>query len=432
MKKLTVALLLSLGAAGIAQAETAPKNIIMVVGDGMGPAHTAAYRYFKDDPATVEIEQTVFDRHFVGRASTYPARTQGLVTDSAASGTALATGYKTYNGAIGLDNDKNPVQSVLEYAKSIGKSTGLVVTSQINHATPASYVAHVKKRKMYNEIADSYFDDKINGEFKVDLMLGGGWKYFIRKDRDIAQEFKDAGYQYIDSYDQLSQINKDQVLGLFANDGLPAALDDKQPERLKTMVTAAVDRLERNEKGYFLLIEASQIDWASHANDVASAMAEMDDLNSTVEWLEGYVANNSDTLVVVTADHNTGGMTMGAKGGGYRWEPQYLRNLSASTKTIANQQIKNGYDPEEINKQLGFELNKDEISLVKKAHAKDKKQLFKALKSVIDKRTNTGWTTSGHTGIDVPVFAFGAGKDKYAGQIDNTDIAKNIFKQLGK
>ena len=135
---------------------------------------------------------------------------------------------------------------------------------------------------------------------------------------------------------------------------------------------------------------------------------------------------------VMTADHNTGGMTMGAKGGGYRWEPKYLRNVSASTRTIANQQTKNGFDSDEISNQLGFELNKDEISLLKKAHGKDKKQLFKALKRVVDKRTNTGWTTSGHTGVDVPVFAFGAGKDKYAGQIDNTDIAKNIFKQLGK
>ncbi|MCG7588197.1 alkaline phosphatase, partial [Photobacterium sp. OFAV2-7] len=152
MKRVALALSLLLGMAGVAQA--APKNIIMVVGDGMGPAYTSAYRYFKDNPETVEIEKTVFDRHLIGRASTYPSYVQGLVTDSAASGTALATGYKTYNGAIGLDKDKRAVETVLEYAKSRGKSTGLVVTSQINHATPASYVAHVEKRKMYNQIAD--------------------------------------------------------------------------------------------------------------------------------------------------------------------------------------------------------------------------------------------------------------------------------------
>ena len=430
MKKIAIALMLSWGAISTVQA--APKNIIMVVGDGMGPAHTSAYRYFKDNPKTVEIEKTVFDRHLVGRASTYPSHVEGLVTDSAASGTALATGHKTYNGAIGLDKDREPVQSVLEYAKSVGKSTGLVVTSQINHATPASYMAHVPKRKMYNEIADSYFDDRINGRFKADVMLGGGWKYFIRKDRDLVNEFKDAGYQYIDSYEKLADINKDQVIGLFAPVGLPAALDDKQPERLKTMVAAAVNRLERNEKGFFLLVEASQIDWAGHANDVASVMAEIDDLNSAVEWLENYVSGNPDTLVIVTADHNTGGMSMGAKGGGYRWEPQYLRNISVSTKTIANQQVKNGFNPGQISNQLGFELNSDEISQLKKAHGQNKKQLFTTLKSVINKRTNTGWTTGGHTGIDVPVFAMGEGKELYAGQIDNTDIAKHIFRQLGK
>ena len=262
--------------------------------------------------------------------------------------------------------------------------------------------------------------------------MGGGWKYFIRDDRNVVENFQEAGYQYINSYDQLSEINKDQVLGLFADSGLPAALDDKQPDRLKNMVAAAVNRLERNDKGFFLLVEASQIDWANHANDIATSMGEMDDLNSAVVWLEEYVANNPDTLVVVTADHNTGGMSMGAKGGGYRWEPQYLRNLSASTRTIAHQQMKNGFDPDKISNQLGFELTSDETTTLQKAHGKNKKALFTALKSVINKRTNTGWTTNGHTGVDVPVFAMGEGKELYAGQIDNTDIAKNIFKQLGK
>ena len=106
-----------------------PKNIIMVVADGMGPAYTTAYRYYSDNPETEVIEQTVFDRHLVGMASTYPARVSGYVTDSAAAATALATGVKSYNGAIGLDVDKNPVETVLEWAKIQGKKTGVVVTS---------------------------------------------------------------------------------------------------------------------------------------------------------------------------------------------------------------------------------------------------------------------------------------------------------------
>ena len=159
MKKILSTLLITAAISGCAtiasdnvapSANTGPKNIIMVVGDGMGPAYTTAYRLFKDNPNTKAIEPTVFDNILVGRSSTYPAKISGFVTDSAASATALATGHKSYNGAIGVDVDVKPLETVMEYAKSIGNSTGLVVTSQINHATPASYAAHVKQRKMYD------------------------------------------------------------------------------------------------------------------------------------------------------------------------------------------------------------------------------------------------------------------------------------------
>lgn len=151
---------------------TGPKNIIMVVGDGMGPAYTSAYRVYKDNPNTPAVETTVFDDILIGRSTTYPAKISGVVTDSAASATALATGHKSYNGAIGVDVDVKPLETVMEYAKSIGKSTGLVVTSQINHATPASYAAHVKQRKMYNDIADQFFDNRVNGAHTVDVKIG--------------------------------------------------------------------------------------------------------------------------------------------------------------------------------------------------------------------------------------------------------------------
>lgn len=426
----SVTLVIAVTATAI-RAQTTPQNIIMIVGDGMGPAYTSAYRYFSDNPATPQIEQTVFDRLLVGRTTTYPAPVSGYITDSAAAATALATGHKTYNGAIGVDANKKPVQSVLEYAKSIGKSTGLVVTSQINHATPASYASHVESRKMYNEIADQYFDRRINGKFIVDVMLGGGWHYFIRANRDLTKEFSSANYQYIDNYHQLSQINNDRVLGLFADKGLPWALDDKQPQRLKIMTMAAIDRLDNNDQGFFLLIEASQIDWAGHSNDIAAAMAEMADLSSTVTWLESYVAQHPNTLVVMTADHSTGGFTIGANDK-YEWAPQFIKNLTASPRAIAKAQANTDFDSDKISQQLGFVLTTDEITALRQAHGDNNQALYVALKHLIDIRTNTGWTTGGHTGVDVPVFAFGAAKDQFKGQIDLTDIAHTMFKLLGK
>lgn len=424
-----------------------PKNIIMVVGDGMGPTYTTAYRYFKDDPATPKVENTVFDRHLVGMSSTYPDTHHSYVTDSAASATALSTANKTYNGAIGVDMDKNPLETVLERAKSLGKKTGIVVTSQINHATPASYLAHNESRQNYNEIADSYID----GGIKADVYLGGGWKYFIRDDRNLVNEFQDNGFTYVDSYQALETTTTDKPLfGLFDKKGLPWALDDTNKHRLSTMTKTATQHLE-NKKGYFLLIEASQIDWGGHANDIAAAMGEMDDLAKTLEYLETYVKSHPDTLVVVTADHSTGGVTLGAHGV-YEWKPEVLRAMIQSPSSIAKVFEINDITKTKANELFNFELTEEELStlitvkndtlkniqitaITDEAKSKKislEKELYTAVKKIIDGRTNTGWTSSGHTAVDVPVFALGSNKDMFNGYQDNTDIAKKIFTLLDK
>jgi alkaline phosphatase len=427
-----------------------PKNIIMVVGDGMGPAYTSAYRYFNDDPTTPAIESTIFDNTLVGMSSTYPARVSGYVTDSAASATALATGVKSYNGAIGVDENKKPVQTVLEWAKLQGKKTGIVVTSQINHATPASYLAHNESRRNYNAIADSYIDDGI----KADVILGGGWQYFIREDRNLVNEFTAAGFHYIDNYLALDSLPKNKpVLGLFADVGLPWALDDTNESRLSSMTKAAVGQLE-NPHGFFMLVEASQIDWAGHSNDIAAAMAEMTDLAKTIEYLASYVDKNPETLVILTADHSTGGFTIAANGV-YEWNPDILRTMKHSPLHIAKKFAETDITPEEANQLLNFRLTKDELIQLQQAkyvaseklatfYAASKvdqesmsepnitNTLYKEIKKVIDKRTNTGWTSGGHTAIDVPVFAFGHGSELFKGKLDNTDIAKLIFTLQGK
>lgn len=411
-------------------AKKAPKNIIMVVGDGMGPAYTTAYRYLKDDVTTPLVELTIFDQLLVGMASTYPVYSQGYVTDSAAAATALATGHKTYNGAISVDTDKKPLLTLMEQAKKIGKKTGLAVTSQINHATPAAYFSHNESRQNYNAIADSYFDNKINGQFKADVMLGGGTKYFIREDRNLVEEFKASGYQYVDSFDKLANLNKSQpVLGLFAGKGLPWAIDSKNSDRLLTLSKTAVKHLE-NDNGYVLLIEGSQIDWAGHSNDIASAMGEMEDLATTLTWLKAYVDNRDDTLLVITADHSTGGLTIAANGD-YRWDPKVLKTLSTSPGQVSSTLAENPKLSEiEINKLVGFELTKVEHEDLDKID--DKMSYEKQLKKMIDERTNTGWTTGGHTGVDVQVFATGAGSQAFSGHQTNTDIATKIFSILSK
>ncbi|MCV2886072.1 alkaline phosphatase [Aestuariibacter sp. AA17] len=412
------------------QAAEQPKNIIMVVGDGMGPAVTTGYRYFADNPDTPEIEDTVFDRHLVGMASTYPAHVSGLVTDSAAGATALSAGVKSYNGAIAVDVDKKPLPTVLQWAKEKGMKTGVAVTSQINHATPASYAVHNDSRKNYDAIADSMFDHKINGQFVLDVMLGGGWDYFIRDDRNIVDEFKQAGYHYISDVNQLSNTPADKpLLGLFADTGMDWALDMPNQPRLKAMTETAVKHLE-NDKGFFLLVEGSQVDWAEHGNDIASAMAEMHDLALTLEWLEQYVEQHPDTLVVVTADHSTGGLTIGANGK-YEWKPAPLKSLKASPINIARLAVKSKTPSSVVAEQTGLRLTSKEKKAINKTE-KDEKAMFKAITKLLDKRSNTGWTSSGHTAVDVQVFAMGKWKQQFAGHIDNTDIPKTLFQMLGK
>ena len=447
----------------IASDNNMPKNIIMVVGDGMGPAFTTAYRYYNDNPNTPEIEKTVFDRNYKGSSSTYPDPESGYITDSAASATALSTGIKTYNNSIGLDINRLPVETVLEDAKKQGKKTGVVVTVQINHATPASYLAHNEHRYNYNAIADSYIDDGI----KADLYLGGGWKYFIRKDRNLVEEFIESGFHYIDKYSEIDSIPNDKpVLGLFDKTNLPWALDDTNKHRLSMMTKAATKQLE-NKNGYFMLVEGSQVDYGGHARDIAAAMAEMDDLAKTIEYLESYVVKNPDTLVVITADHSTGGLTIGKKtertdpniNSKYLWRPEFIRAMTMSPQTMASKFVENDLSIENINEFMTFDITDADLTNLKEAKVIDQniinqfnqlsatekkgkraprayQSVLNVITKIIDMKTNTGWgsiSPSGtHTAVDVPVFAFGKGSENFNGFQDNTDIAKKIFTLLGK
>lgn len=411
-------------------AQSAPKNVIFMIGDGMGPAFTTAYRYYKDDPATKEIETTVFDTMLKGMAHTYPDD-HTYVTDSAASATALSSGHKSYNGAIAVDADKKPVKTMLEIAKEQGKTTALVATSQINHATPASFAAHNESRRNYDDIANDYIDNKIAGKLPVDLMLGGGTQYFIRDDRNLVDEFKKAGYQYGDDIKNLDQITQIPAIGLYAPKGLPFALDEN-PTRLKQLTSKAFDLLDgQNDKGFFVMIEGSQIDWCGHANDIACAMAEMDDFAKSIETAKAYVDNNPDTILVVTADHSTGGLTIGAHGQ-YKWNTDVIKGIKATAGTLTNLLMKSNNLKSVWQANTNIEFSTENEIKLKQAKAMGEKALNLAVKSIINDLSFTGWTTSGHTASDVQVFAYGKNSKEFIGSQNNTDIAKKLISYLEK
>lgn len=407
------------------------KNVIVLIGDGMGVSYTSAHRYLKDNSATKVVEPTAFDQYLVGQQTTYPEDPEHNVTDSASAATAMSAGIKTYNNAIAVDNDGSEAKTVLEAAKEKGKSTGLVATSEITHATPASFGSHDHSRKNMNSIANDYFDEMVNGQHKIDVLLGGGKSNFDRKDRNLVKEFKKAGYSYVENREDMLKNKNGKVLGLFAEGGLPKKIDrTKEIPSLKEMTNTALSKLSKDKDGFFLMVEGSQIDWAGHDNDIVGAMSEMDDFEQAYKAAIEFAKKDKHTLVVATADHSTGGYSIGADGI-YNWFSEPIKAAKRTPDFMA-EKIADGADVKKtLKKYIKLALTEAEIKSVEQA-AKSKKVLDidNAIENIFNKRSHTGWTTGGHTGEDVPVYAYGPSSEKFAGQIDNTKIAKNVFDVL--
>lgn len=423
-----------------------PKNVIFMVGDGMGPSYNTAYRYFKDNPNTKALEKTAFDQYLVGTQRTNPDDPKENITDSAAAATAFSSGHKTYNGAIGVTPDKKSVETVLERAKSQGKSTGLVSTAEITDATPVAYAAHIDSRDKKNDIAKQFYNDRINGQHKVDVLLGGGAKYFGKENGDIDKKFKKDGYDVVKNKQQLAQSKKDQVLGLFADKNMPLQIDaPKQNPLLSDMQDAALSKLSKNKKGFFLMVEGASIDKQGHANDITGVMSEMSGFETAFENAMKYAKQHKDTLVVATADHSTGGLTIG-KGKDYKWDAKAVQSMKHSGKWMA-EEIASGKDvAKTIQTGYGFEVPKAQMNAIqkeayaikgldeKKDKAKYEAQLQKlqdAVQKPINDQSHTGWTTYGHTGEDVNTYAYGPGSELWHGNIDNTENAAHIFDFFG-
>ena len=406
----------------------APKNIIYMIGDGMGPAYLSAYRYYSDDKTTAEVESTVFDPLWQGVATTYPDD-DTYVTDSAAGATALATGVKSYNGAISVNRQHVPIATMMQIAKQLGKANGIVASSQINHATPASFLAHNKSRRNYDDIADMYLDYRINGMPVADVMLGGGTNYFIRNGRDLVSEFKQLGFQYADSWQQLEKLNKAPALALLAQTSLPPALNSPQHKQLATLTTKALELLSPAEKGFILMVEGSQIDWCGHDNDIACAMAEMHDFAGAIKVAKAYVDAHPDTLLIITADHETGGLSLGANGE-YLWLPDVIRNVKATGRSIAEQLVNAASEQAALTRWAeltAIKLSDSEQQALLIARKQGEKALQTLSNQLVAKYSYTGWTTGGHTAIDVPVLAYGKWQQEFAGLQDNTQIAKKLM-----
>ena len=280
-----------------------PKNIILMIGDGMGLSQVSAAIYYKDGTPNFERFSTIG----LSKTSSF----SDLVTDSAAGATVFSAGVSTYNGAIGVNKDTIAAPTILEHLSNRGYATGIVATSSIQHATPAAFYAHVKHRRMYEEITE--FAPKSG----VDIFIGGGLQYFIkRKDkRNLLNDMRNSGYT-IDTISLPTKPTSGKELILLAADGMPQA-NKGRGDFLPNATKLAMEKLSKNEKGFFLMVEGSQIDWGGHNNDAEYLIEEVLDFDKTLGVALDFAKKNGETLIIVTADHETGGFTLAADGNNY-------------------------------------------------------------------------------------------------------------------
>jgi alkaline phosphatase len=328
-----------------------PKNVILLIGDGMGVSQIFA--------GMVANQGSLYMLNFknIGFITTHSA--SHFVTDSGAGGTALATGKKTFNGAIGVDVDSMKIENIREKAQKKGFSTGVVSTSEITHATPASFVAHQPNRNWHEAIASDFISSGI------DVFIGGGLRHFNnRQDSiDLTLKLKDNGYSVISGIDQIKEVKEGKLAGFTSDDDNLSKIKGRGNE-LPIATETAINILSKNAKGFFLMIEGSQIDWGCHQNNTSYIITETLDFDLAVGSALKFAATNKETLVIVTADHETSGFSVND----------------------------GSYEKSEV---IG------------------------------------GFTSDDHTGVMVPVMAFGPGAEHFRGFHDNTDIPKIIAKIAG-
>lgn len=279
-----------------------PKNIILLIGDGMGLTQITAGMYANKEQLNLERFPVT------GLIKTHSAK--NLITDSAAGATAFSCGCKTYNGAIGLTVDKKPCPTILEQAETFGLATGLVTSSSITHATPASFIAHVRDRQYMEDIASFFL------QTEIDLFVGGGMRYFTDRrtdQRNLSDELRAKGYVVSDfTLEALRQctVSTRQPFAWFSALEEPESVVNGRDYLPDAARLATEFLVQRSEKGFFLMIEGAQIDWACHANEGEKTIQEMLDFDAAIGQALRFAEKDGNTLVIVTADHETGGMTL--------------------------------------------------------------------------------------------------------------------------
>ncbi len=438
---------------GTARAAEQPvRNVIVLVADGCSSEQYTLARWFRGAPLSV-------DSIYVGAVKTWIA--DSVIADSAPAATAYATGYRSSDDLVGIGPHGKtlsvfprppaelvyrPLASVLEGARLSGRATGIVVTSSITHATPAAYFAHVPLRKLDDDIMEQAVHQN------VDVAFGGGRQYLVpasaggkRADgENLLDVLKTRGYQIVASRDEMRRVVSGRVFGLFAMLHMAPEIDRPHlaphEPTLEEMTCKAIELLAQDPDGFFLMVEASQVDWACHANDPAHLLSDLLMFDRAVAAALEFARKDGRTLVLALSDHNTGGMSIGNAQTSDTYSQTSVDALLAPLRTMDRSSralwamVEPDKTPERVRhvvrQHWGMEIGEDEARQILTVAARDKDNPHNAFGEVLcPKHTVLGWTTHGHCGGDVPLFAYGPGK--HGGLYDAPEIGALTATALG-
>ena len=469
MKKIAIFMMLFISVMASAQADTKPKNIIILFSDG---ATSSQYEFGRYSSALLRQQSFAVTDIVMAKGQYQLMKTESanyFVTDSAAAASAMSIGYKVNNGAISMTPDGKTPPTIMKVAKEKGKRIGLLSTAPIYDASPAAFSVHAKSRRDNELIVNQYL------ELAPDVLMGGGSNYFLpnsfpggkRQDgQNMIEAFQAKGYQYINTPEQLNQIKSSKLLGLFADEDLDYEIDRNSQEtpNLAQMVTAALKVLNRDSKkstnrGFVLFAENENTDSAGHQNDVAALMRDLWVFDDAVKVALEFQKQNPDTLVIVTGDHETGGFspTYGRKNLGPVGTANYLNvrleqlqqieRYKMSLKVFSDQfkaKTKQGASNTELNAYLNTLLQENFPGLILEDDLREKILTQGQLGSnsnylpanilglAIARQTGFYWGSSGHTPAPITVAAIGPGSHLFKGFDDNTAFAVKLRRLMGQ
>ena len=416
------------------------KNVIVLVMDGVSSSTTTLARWYKGEPLAM-------DEILTGGVRTYSA--ESAITDSAPAGTAMATGNKSNDKFVGVlpaevsspgvdqslaDNPYKPVANVLEGAKMSGKATGIISTSEIQHATPAAFSSHAAHRSDYDSIAEQQVYQG------MDVVLGGGKNSLLadnRKDgENLVEVVEDNGYDLVETRDELLNSKSSKLWGSFAPSALAYDMDRAQTNpnepTLAEMTDKAISTLSKDKDGFFLFIEGSKPDWAAHSNDAIGMISDTLAFDAAVKEALDFAKKNKNTMIVAVSDHGNSGISIGNQNtsGSYPSIPvsDYIDPLKKAEMTLEGA-LKQLNDDKSNVLEVAELYGIDNPSQEETKAIQETKDLGKTLVQLLANRANIGFTTGGHTGEDLFMYSYGPGKP--VGFVENTDIAHTVANAMG-